>query len=85
MVTLQHWRELSVEQVDSDGNVIGLWDSNPILNTLVYECELNDGMIKEYLPMSLLPTFMRKVMQMDFLLQCPIRLLIISLQGRLSS
>jgi hypothetical protein len=34
--------------VDSDGNVIGSWDSNPILNTLVYECEFNDGTIKEY-------------------------------------
>ena len=34
--------------VDSDGKVIGLWDSNPTLNTLVYECELDDGTIKEY-------------------------------------
>ena len=32
---------------DSDGNVIGLWDSNSILNILVYECEFNDGTIKE--------------------------------------
>ena len=34
--------------MDSNGKVIGRWDSNPILNTLVYECELNDGTIKEY-------------------------------------
>ena len=34
--------------VDSNGKVIGEWDSNPILNTLVYECEFNDGTIKEY-------------------------------------
>ena len=34
--------------VDSDGKVIGSWDSNPILNTLVYECEFDDGTIKEY-------------------------------------
>ena len=34
--------------VDSDGKVIGKWDSNPILNTLVYECAFNDGTIKEY-------------------------------------
>ena len=34
--------------VDSDGKVIGKWDSNSILNTLVYECEFNDGTIKEY-------------------------------------
>ena len=31
------------QAVDSDGNVIGSWDSNPILNTLVYECEFDDG------------------------------------------
>ena len=36
------------QAVDSDGKVIGKWDSNPILNTLVYECEFNDGTIKEY-------------------------------------
>jgi len=35
--------------VDSNGKVIDEWDSNPILNTLVYECEFNDGTIKEYL------------------------------------
>jgi hypothetical protein len=34
--------------VDSNGKVIGEWDSNPILNTLVYECEFNDGTIKKY-------------------------------------
>jgi hypothetical protein len=34
--------------VDSNGKVIGEWDSNPIFNTLVYECEFNDGTIKEY-------------------------------------
>ena len=34
--------------VDSQGKVIGEWNSNPILNTLVYECEFNDGTVKEY-------------------------------------
>ena len=34
--------------VDSDVQVIGLWDPNTILNTLVYECEFNDGTIKKY-------------------------------------
>jgi hypothetical protein len=34
--------------VDSNGKVTGEWDSNPILNTLVYECEFNDGTIKRY-------------------------------------
>jgi len=33
--------------VNSNGKVIGEWDSNTILNTLVYECEFNDGTIKE--------------------------------------
>jgi hypothetical protein len=34
--------------VDSNGKVVGNWNVNPLLNTLVYECEFNDGMIKEY-------------------------------------
>jgi hypothetical protein len=34
--------------VDSQGQVIGAWNANPILNTLVYECEFNDGTVKEY-------------------------------------
>jgi hypothetical protein len=34
--------------VDSNGKVIGEWTSNPILSTLVYECEFNDGTVKEY-------------------------------------
>jgi len=28
--------------------VIGNWNANPILNTLVYKCEFDDGTIKEY-------------------------------------
>ena len=36
------------QAVDSDGKVIGKWNSNPILNTLVCECGFNDGTIKEY-------------------------------------
>ena len=34
--------------VDSKGKMIGTWDENPILNTLVYECEFEDGTIREY-------------------------------------
>jgi hypothetical protein len=34
--------------VDSNGKVIGNWNANPVLNTLVYECEFDDGTIKEY-------------------------------------
>ena len=34
--------------VDSNGKLIGARNSNPILNTLVYENEFSDGTIKEY-------------------------------------
>ena len=34
--------------VDSNGKAIGQWNANPILNTLVYECEFDDGSIREY-------------------------------------
>ena len=34
--------------VGSNGEAIGNWNENPILNTLVYECEFDDGTIKEY-------------------------------------
>ena len=40
--------KITRQAVDSDGKVIGKWDSNPILNTWVYECEFNDGTIKKY-------------------------------------
>jgi hypothetical protein len=33
--------------VDHQGKAIGAWNVNPILNTLVYECEFDDGTIKE--------------------------------------
>ena len=32
----------------SNGEVIENWNANPILNTLVYKCEFDDGTIKEY-------------------------------------
>jgi hypothetical protein len=34
--------------VDDDGKVIGTFNDNPILNTLVYEVEFPDGAVKEY-------------------------------------
>ena len=34
--------------IGSDGKVIGEHDENPMLNTLVYECEFPDGSVKEY-------------------------------------
>ena len=34
--------------VDEKGRVVGQHNDNPILNTLVYECEFPDGTTKEY-------------------------------------
>ena len=33
---------------DQDGNLSGTYDDNPMLNTMVYNVEFPDGMIKEY-------------------------------------
>ena len=33
---------------DSDGEVIGTYDENPFLNTIIYDVEFPDGEIKEY-------------------------------------
>ena len=34
--------------VDDDGKIIGTFNSNPVLNTLMYEVEFPDGVVKEY-------------------------------------
>jgi hypothetical protein len=34
--------------VDSNGKVIGEFNENPLLNTILYECEFEDGTAKEY-------------------------------------
>ena len=34
--------------VDDEGRMIGTFNENPLLNTLLYECEFNDGTLKEY-------------------------------------
>ena len=36
------------QSVDADGKVVGSFSENPMLNTLVYECEFPDSMTKEY-------------------------------------
>ena len=66
--------------VDSNGKVIGKWDSN-ILNTLVYECEFNDGTIKEYSANVISPTFMRRATLTAPLLCSCTKLWITSRQG----
>ena len=33
---------------DDDGNIIGKYDSNPMLNTMVYDVEFSDGYIREH-------------------------------------
>ena len=34
--------------VDEHGKVIGTFDKNPILNSMIYECEFPDGITKQY-------------------------------------
>ena len=34
--------------IDPDGRVTGLYDDNPINNSIVYEVEFPDGQVKEY-------------------------------------
>ncbi len=34
--------------VDANGKVIGNFNENPLLNTILYECEFDDGTTKEY-------------------------------------
>jgi hypothetical protein len=34
--------------VDDEGKVMGNYDSNPLLNTMMYECEFGDGTTKAY-------------------------------------
>ena len=34
--------------VDENGKVIGTFDNNPILNSMIYECEFPDGVTKQY-------------------------------------
>ncbi len=54
--------------VDSKGKMIGTWDENPILNTLVYECEFEDGTIREYAANTIFPTYMKRATLTD---SCP--------------
>ena len=34
------------QSVDDNGKKIGSWNDNPMLNTLVYECEFSNGTVK---------------------------------------
>ena len=33
---------------DDNGNIIGKYDRNPLLNTMVYDVKIPDGSIREY-------------------------------------
>ena len=33
---------------DADGSIVGTYDKNPILNTIVYDVEFPDGAVKQY-------------------------------------
>ena len=33
---------------DSDGNIVGTYDNNPLLNSMLYDVEFPDGAVKKY-------------------------------------
>ena len=35
------------QYVNNNGKTIGSWNENPMINTLLYECEFSDGTVKE--------------------------------------
>eukprot|EP00957_Ditylum_brightwellii_P086072 6548329-Ditylum_brightwellii.AAC.1 len=52
-VALQLDEQTSIGKVtrralDPDGHVVGSYDENPFLNSIVYEVEFPDGQVKEY-------------------------------------
>jgi hypothetical protein len=52
-VLLSHEDSQAIAQVvrravNDEGRMIGTFNENPLLNTLLYECEFNDGTTKEY-------------------------------------
>ena len=47
--------------VDEDGKVVGSFDKNPVLNSLLYEVEFPDGAIKEYAANVIAENILRQV------------------------
>ena len=44
----QQMAKVLCRNIDSNGNVIGNFDENPVLNLLVYDVEFPDGAVKHY-------------------------------------
>ena len=44
----QHQAKVIRRTTDADGNIIGSYNDNPFLNTMVYNVELPGGIIKKY-------------------------------------
>ena len=53
----QYMAKVVCRNIDSNGNIIGAFDENPVLNLLVYGVELTDGAMKHYAEMSLLKIY----------------------------
>ena len=49
--------------IDADGNIIGTFDTNPNLNTLIYDVKFPDGAVKQYAANVIAE---RVLMQVDF-------------------
>ena len=60
---------------NDEGRMICTFNENPLLNTLLYECEFNDGTTKEYAANTI-------ASNMDLAVPCYITLSTITVQGR---
>ena len=45
---MQQISKVILRNIDSNGNIIGYFDENPVLNLLVYDVEFPDGAVKHY-------------------------------------
>jgi hypothetical protein len=68
--------------VGTDGGLIGEYSENPLLNLLIYKCEFDDGIVKEYAANTIASTSFRSRMQMDSPPQSCITLLTTRVQRR---
>ena len=44
----QHMANVIYRTIDINENIIGTFDENPVLNSLVYDVEFPDGAVKHY-------------------------------------
>ncbi len=50
--------------VDDEGRLIGTFNDNPLLNTLLYECEFEDGTTRAYSANTIASNIFTELMQM---------------------